>query len=175
MERCTPPAKAFMRASLLLLALLFAASSASAQRGEISPVTVEQMGNFEIQDLIITITYETTPRGSRLAPATVTVQAPDGGRLGVPSLYLGGALGDEISTVALREGEDGVLTGRGMLPPPGTVDAYQLRMDEGGKMGLKIGLPPDLGGDFRGGAEANGIKIVVSMDWPLDVDIVIET
>ncbi|MEL6614084.1 MAG: hypothetical protein AAFQ43_00015 [Bacteroidota bacterium] len=160
---------------LLLVALLCTASAASAQRGEMAPVTVEQLGNFEIQDLIITIQYANVPRGDAPVSARITVQAPEGGRLDIPTLHIGGTMGDEPAMVALRQTGDGTLSGQGMIPHPSQTETLRLRMDEGGKLGFNIGMPPTIRGDFRGGAEADGIKIEISMDWPLDVDIVIET
>lgn len=168
-----------MRLFLSILALLvFTSTAAHAQTGRTGSIEVpppDRLGNFEIQDLVIQISYAEAARGNRAVPAQVTVRAPEGERLTVRQLYLGGALGDEISTIALRSNGDGALVGEGVLPPLSQVDAFHLRMDPDGKDGLVIGMPPDVRGDFQGGAQGNGIKIEISMDWPLDVDIVIET
>ncbi|HIG76029.1 MAG TPA: hypothetical protein EYQ24_16045 [Bacteroidetes bacterium] len=141
-----------MRLLLHSLALLVLTSTAAlAQTGRTGTIEVpppNRMGNFEIQDLVIQISYAETARGGRAVPAQVTVRALEGGRLDLRQLYLGGALGDEISTIALRSNGDGALRGEGTLPPLSQVDAFHLRMDPDGKDGLVIGMPPDVRGDF---------------------------
>ncbi|MEM1056021.1 MAG: hypothetical protein AAGI52_10880 [Bacteroidota bacterium] len=168
-----------MRCSLALLALLVFTSTAAlaqSERGGKAEVPApDKLGNFEIQDLMVRITYANDTQDARGVPAQVTVRPLEGDRLETPRLYLGGALGDEIRTIELRPSDDGTLVGEGMLPPLSQVEAFHLRMDREGKNGLTIGMPPNVREDFEGGARGEGIKIEISMDWPLDVDIVIET
>lgn len=158
--------------AFLVLLAACAAPSASAQRGTPVEIPVQKMGNFEIQDLVIHIQYAEGEHDGGLMEATVTARAAKG-RLGIRQLYLGGALGDEISTIALRPADDGTLVGRGALPPLSKLETLQLRMGPRSTNGFNIGMPPTLR-DARGSASGEGWKIEVSMDWPLDVDIVIE-
>lgn len=159
--------------AFLLLLAAFAAPSASAQRGTPVEIPVQKMGNFEIQDLMIHIRYAEGERDGDLMGATVTARAARG-RLRMQQLYLGGALGgEEIATIALRDAGDGTLVGRGSLPPLSKLESLQLRMGPRSTQGFNIGMPPTLR-DAPGTASGEGWKIEVSMDWPLDVDIVIE-
>ena len=162
-------------ATLALLAMTSTLAVAQPGRSGMVEIPVEKLGNFEIQDLIISIQYEDEPRSDGLVSAKATARAPEGGDLSIQRLYLGGGLGDENSTIEMLVSFDGTLVGRGLLPHPSKMDGYQLRMDEDGKLGFNIGMPPTIRGDFEGGARGEGWKIEISMDWPLDVDIVIES
>jgi hypothetical protein len=156
----------------LLLALVLTASAATAQRGEMLKIPVEQLGNFEIQDLMIQIRY--AEDDGRMVPASITARAPDG-KLDMRQLVLSAVSGDKVHPIVLRPGDDGMLVGTGELPPLAETQALHLRMSPRSERGFNIGMPPTLrADDIVGSAQGKGWTITVSMDWPLDVDIVIE-
>lgn len=150
------------------------------------------MGNFEIQDLVVSIDYAETRRGQ--TQATVTVRPTDRSMaLDKSSTKLTAlvatATNGRNARIALRAAEDGTLTGTGILPTLGNTDALALMVSR--NAGFRFSVPVyderngwnieqgsawkvEEGETLTGSAEGDGWRIDISMDWPLDVDITIE-
>ncbi|MEM1116569.1 MAG: hypothetical protein AAF845_09130 [Bacteroidota bacterium] len=170
--------------SLVALALAAAPANAQSRMSERGGPEIQQLGNFEIQDLMVSIRYASAD--GRSTRVEVTGEAPRG----ADDLVLVATAGRRTFEIPLETGRDGTLSGAGTLPTLGETDALAILVAP--EAGVRFGIPVyderqgwniEQGSAWKaeegetsivGTREGNGWSVTISMDWPLDVDIVIE-
>lgn len=164
--------------TLLLFALgLFLLPAANAQAEKPGTPPVQKMGNFEIQDLMVSIRYDEARRGR--TQATVTAKSP-AGKLDMEGLMLVASSNGRMARIPLRAADDGTLTGTGTLPTLGETDELAILMgrDTGFRFGVPTYDPTREGWNIEQGSAWNieqGSAITSQRGNGWRVDITIET